>query len=103
VRDLAHGLPGLQPSGRAPLSVECIKNIDRRRGYLSHRRKPDRIQLRRKKITRYNNANAPHSFPDPACEPLVAKNAHCAWLEAQNRGRTAMLPIDRTHSTQPNP
>jgi hypothetical protein len=80
------------PPGRAPLSIDTIKNIDRRRGYLSHSRKPDRIQLRRQKITRYNNANAPHSFPDPACEPLVAKNAPCAWLEAQNRGRTAILP-----------
>lgn len=57
-----------------------IENINRIKGYLTHRAELDPIQVRRLEIMQYNAADAPQTIPDVVRQRLVAENAQVEQL-----------------------
>jgi peptidyl-dipeptidase A len=60
--------------------VGSIENINRIKGYLTHRSELDSLQLRRLEIMQYYAADAPQSMPDVVRARLVAENAQVEQL-----------------------
>lgn len=60
--------------------VGSIENINRIKGYLTHRSELDPIQLRRLEIMQYYAADAPQTMPDVVRARLVAENAQVEQL-----------------------
>lgn len=60
--------------------VGSIENINRIKGYLTHRPELDSMQVRRLEIMQYNAADAPQTMPDVVRERLVAENAQVEQL-----------------------
>lgn len=60
--------------------VGSIENINRIKGYLTHRAELDSMQVRRLEIMQYNAADAPQTMPDVVRERLVAENAQVEQL-----------------------
>jgi peptidyl-dipeptidase A len=60
--------------------VGSIENINRIKGYLTHRSELDSLQLRRLEVMQYYAADAPQSMPDVVRARLVAENAQVEQL-----------------------
>ncbi len=60
--------------------VGSVENIDRIKGYLTHRAELDPIQLRRLEIMQYNAADAPQTIPDVVRARIDAENAQLERL-----------------------